>query len=82
MLVIMKGLLSGYNIYPSTIYEACNTKELRLFENAASSGPFFLYNIVQYAFLLIDHGGHQPRPRQVRAQYGQPVAQKIAIGLL
>ena len=46
MLVITKGLLSGYKINPSTIYEARNAKVLCLFENSALSGLLCLYNIV------------------------------------
>ena len=45
----MKGLISGYNIDPSTTHEAQNAKVTRLFKNDASSGTFF----VQYAFF--DH---------------------------
>ena len=46
MLVTMKALLSIYNIDPSSIHEAYNAKELCIFENAASSEPFyFLYNM-------------------------------------
>ena len=41
MIVFMKALLSLYNIDPSIIHEAQNAKELCLFGNAASSGPFF-----------------------------------------
>ena len=47
--------------------------------------PIWNFFSVQYSFFLsqyIDHGGRWPRPRQVGAQYRQPVAQKIAIGLL
>ena len=40
MVVIMKALLSLYNIDISTIHEAWNTKELCVFENAASIGHF------------------------------------------
>ena len=54
MLVVMKALLSGYNIDPRIIYEAWNAKVLCLLENAASSWPLFLYNIVKYSFLF-DH---------------------------
>ena len=55
MLVIMKGLLSGYNIGLSTIHEAWNAKVLCLFENAAYLDLlFFLYNIVQYTFFFDD----------------------------
>ena len=50
MLVMMKGLLSGYNIDSRSICEARNAKVLCLFEKAALSGPFF-YNIV----LFFDH---------------------------
>ena len=85
MLVIMRALLSGYNIGLSTIHEAHNVKVLCLFANASSSGPF-LYNIVQYAFpprsQYIDHGGRRTRPRRVGARYGHLVAQRIANGLL
>ena len=42
MVVIMKALLSLYNIDPSNIHKTENAKELRLFENAASSSPFFV----------------------------------------
>ena len=51
MLVIVKGLLSGYNIDPSTIHKAWNSKVLRLFENAAYLDLFLF---VQYAFFF-DH---------------------------
>ena len=45
MLVIMKAILSLYNIGPLSIHKAWNTKELCVFENAASSRPFcFLYS--------------------------------------
>ena len=50
MLVIMRGLLSGYNIDPSTIHEAWNAKVMCLFENAAYLDLFS----VQYAFFS-DH---------------------------
>ena len=46
LIVIMKALLSFYNIEHSTIHKAWNTKELCVFENAASSGLV----LVQYAF--------------------------------
>ena len=39
-----------------------------------SVGVFFITNI--------NHGGRQPRLQRVGARYGQPVAQKIATGLL
>ena len=56
MLVIMKALLSGYSIDPSTIHEAQNTKVLCLFENAASSGPFFVqYCTILYSMPFFDH---------------------------
>ena len=74
MLVIMKDLLSGYNIGPSTIHEAWNAKVLCLFAKAASSGPF--------VFFSIDQGSRWPRPRRVGARYGRLVAQNIATGLL
>ena len=46
MVVTTKALLLLYNIEHSTIHEAWNAKELCVFENAASSGPFyFLYNM-------------------------------------
>ena len=47
ILVIMKGLLSGYNINLSTIHEAWNAKVLCLFENTAYLDLFIF---VQYAF--------------------------------
>ena len=47
MLVIMKGLLSGYNIDPSTIHEAQNAEVLCLFENPAYL-ELFLYNMPFY----------------------------------
>ena len=50
MLVIMKGLLSGYNIDLSCIDEAQNAKVLCLFANAVYFGLFF----VQYAYFF-DH---------------------------
>jgi hypothetical protein len=81
--MIMKALLSSYNINISTTHEARNAKVLCLFAKAASSGPFvfctLLYNI---HFFSIDHGSRRPRPRRVGARYGRPVAQKIATGLL
>ena len=47
--MIMKGLLSSYNINTLTIHEAWNAKVLCLFAKAASSGPFvfctILYNM-------------------------------------
>ena len=43
-------------------------------------GPF-LYNMPFLRSQYIDRGGRRPRPRRVNAQYGRPVAQKIAIGL-
>ena len=52
MLVIIKGLLSGYSLYPSTIHKAQNAKVLCLFENATSSGPFFIFCTI---FLCFDH---------------------------
>ena len=48
MVVITKALLSLYNIEISTIHEAKNAKEMCVFENSASGGPFFstiLYNM-------------------------------------
>ena len=48
MLVITKGLLSGYNIALSTIHEPQNAKVMCLFANAAYYGFFF----VQYAFFF------------------------------
>ena len=47
----MKGLLSGYNIYPSCIDEAQNAKVLCLFETPAYLDLLFF---VQYAFFS-DH---------------------------
>ena len=45
-LVVMKALLLFYNMDLLSICEAYNEKELGVFENAASSGPFyFLYNM-------------------------------------
>ena len=86
MLVIMKGMLSGYNIYLSTIHEARNAKVLCLFGNPAYLDLFIfctiLYNMPFFRSQYIDHGGRRPRPRRVGARYGRPVAQKIAIGLL
>ena len=43
MLVIMKALLSFYNIDPWSIHEAWNAKDLCLFENDASSEPFHFF---------------------------------------
>ena len=83
MLVIMKVLLSGYDIDLSTIHKTWNTKEMCLFANASSG--LFLYNTLQCAFfpqLTMAATGRQSRPLQVGAWYGWPVAQKIAIGLL
>ena len=55
MLVIMKALLSGYNIGSSTIHEAHNEKVLCLFAKAAYLDLFYSrYSIVQYAFFS-DH---------------------------
>ena len=46
MLVIMKALISLYNIDLLSTHDAWNAKELGVFENAASTGPFyFLYNM-------------------------------------
>ena len=81
MMVIMKVLLLLYNIKSSTIHEAQNAKELCVFENTA----FIPFIFVQYAYFSItniDHGGRWPCPRRVGAQYGRPVSQKIANGLL
>ena len=49
MMVIMKGLLSGYNINLSIIDEAQNAKVLCLFENPAYLDLFS----IQYAFFSI-----------------------------
>ena len=48
VLVIMKGLISGYNIGLSTIHEAQNAEALCPFVNAAYLHLFF----VQYAFFF------------------------------
>jgi hypothetical protein len=49
VVMIMKDLLSSYNINILTIHEAWNAKVLCLFAKAASSGPFvfctILYNM-------------------------------------
>ena len=50
VLVIMKALLSLYNVDPWNIHEAWNAKELYLFEKPASSWPFLFF--VQYALFL------------------------------
>ena len=60
MLVIMKGLLSGYNIGLSTIHEAWNAKVLCLFAKAAYLDLFFTrYSIVQYASKKVRMEGEQ-----------------------
>ena len=51
MLVIVKGLLSGYNIDLSTIHKAWNAKVMCLFKNPAYLDLLFF---VQYAFFF-DH---------------------------
>ena len=48
MLVIMKALLSGYNIGLSTIHEAQNAKVLCLFAKAAYLDLFILGTILYY----------------------------------
>ena len=45
VLVIMKALLSLYNIDLSTVHEAQNAKVLCLFENPAYFDLFVLYNM-------------------------------------
>ena len=81
MMVIMKALLLLYNIDLSTIHEAQIAKVLCLFGNPACSS-FFLYNMPIFLIININHGGRRPLPRRVGDRYGQPVAQKIATGLL
>ena len=46
MLVIMKALLSGYNIGSSTIHEARNAKVLCLFAKAAYLDLLFLSTVL------------------------------------
>ena len=86
MLVIMKALLSGYNIDSTTIHEARNAKVLCLFAKAAYLDLFIfctiLYNMPFFSMTNINHGSRRPRPRRVVARHGRPVAQKIATGLL
>ena len=66
MVVIMKTLLLLYNIEYSTTHKALNEKELCVFKNAASSGPFvFLYNNTLVLITNIDHGGRQSHFQQV-----------------
>ena len=62
----MKGLTYLYNINLSTIHKDRNSKELCLFENAASSGPFFctiLYNMpfLNHSALTMTAAGPTPR---------------------
>ena len=45
MIVIVKALISLYNIDLLSIHEAWNAKEPRVVENAGSSGPFYFCTI-------------------------------------
>ena len=68
MIVILKALLSLYNMDNSTIHKAWNAKELFVLENAASSRPYFLYNMPLFSITNINRGGHPPRAQRVYDQ--------------
>ena len=53
-MVIMKALLSLYNIDVSTIHEAQNAEELRLFENPAYFSFSLLCNMLIFLITNID----------------------------